>query len=363
MRILMIIESLRDGGKQRRLVELLRVLSKQGEYQVLVLLLKNEVHYEEIYGFPNVELVYLKRQFRADPRVAWSFFRRAGQFNPDLVHSWGGLPAIVGLPYILLYKKPFVNGMIANSRLRFLSADWFRVRCTFPFSDVIISNSEIGLQVYKVSKNKGRLIRNGINFDRMVNVPENEEVRQRLEIRKNLKVVGMVATIDWRKNFSMYMKAAGYVLDKRDDVVFFIVGDGPDKQRIKEMVPSGKEKHFIFTGKVRNVEDYVSIFDVGVLASFGEGTSNSLLEYMLFEKPVVATNVFGINEVVQEGKSGFLVPQDDYEEMGKKIITLLDNKELSLKFGRQGRDIVSSIYSIDQMVTGYENIYKEVVKL
>ncbi|WP_026055191.1 glycosyltransferase family 4 protein [Anaerophaga thermohalophila] len=363
MKVLMIIESLRDGGKQRRMVELLRVLSVSKKYEVMVLFLKNSVHYEEIYNLPGVQTFYLERRFRSDPRVFYSFVHEARKFEPDLVHAWGGLPAVVALPYVLLYRKPFVNGMIANSRLKLFSPEWFRVKCTFPFSDVIISNSEIGLKVYKVPGRKKRLIRNGINFDRIVHQSSGKDVRDRLGIHGDKKIVGMVATIDWRKNFPMYVNAALSVLKKRNDTLFFVVGDGPDKEKIEAMVPEEKKHHFFFTGKIRNVEEIVSLFDVGVLASYGEGTSNSLLEYMLFEKPVVATNVFGINEVVEDGVNGYLVAHDNFMEMGMKISKLLDDTTLAVKMGKEGRKTVESRYSIDQMVAGYENIYEEVIRL
>ena len=363
MKVLMIIESLRDGGKQRRMVELLRVFSASKKYEVMVLFLKNSVHYEEIYNLPGVQTYYLERRFRSDPGVFYSFVREARKFEPDLVHAWGGLPAIVALPYVLFYRKPFVNGMIANSRLKLFSPEWFRVKCSFAFSDVIISNSEIGLKVYKVPERKKRLVRNGINFDRIVHQDSTEDIRNRLGIPRDKKIVGMVATIDWRKNFPMYVNAALSVLEKRNDTLFIIVGDGPDREKIEAMIPEEKKCHFFFTGKIHNVEEVVSLFDVGVLASYGEGTSNSLLEYMLFEKPVVATDVFGINEVVEDGVNGYLVPHDNFIEMGIKISRLLDNRILAVKMGKEGRKTVESGYSIGQMVAGYENIYKEVIRL
>ena len=362
MRILMIIESLRDGGKQRRMVELLRMISAGNEHQVLVFLLKNSVHYREIYEMQGVEFLYLKRRFRADPGIFLSFLRRAKAFNPDIIHSWGSLPSLVSLPYVLLFNKPFVNGMIANSRLRIFSPEWFRVKCTFPFSDVIIANSEIGLKVYRVPERKGRLIRNGINFDRKSISFSRDELLSRYELDASIRVVGMVATIDWRKNFPMYIKSALTLLKYRDDVVFFVVGDGPDRGKIESMIPQKEKGHFVFTGKIRNVEEVVSMFDVGILASYGEGTSNSLLEYMLFGKPVVATDVLGIKEVVQEGKTGYLVTQNDAEGMAQKVDEILRDEQLAISMGNAGRELVASRYSIEQMVAGYEKIYEDFAK-
>jgi len=362
MKVLMIIESLRDGGKQRRMVEMLRVMAERSHHQFLVLFLKNEVHYSEIYQMEGVGFSYLKRGFRADPRIFWSFIRRAHRFDPDVVHAWGGLPALIALPYVIESGKPFVNGMIANSRLKIFSREWFRVFWTFPFSDLIIANSGIGLDVYKVPAKKRRLIRNGINFDRVALSTSLVKVRAAYGLNGQAKVVGMVATIDGRKNFPMFIRCALELLKIRDDVVFMVVGDGPDRDKIRRMVPVGKESRFVFTGKISNVEETIAIFDVGVLASYGEGTSNSLLEYMLLEKPVVVTDVPGVNEVVTDGGQGYLVKQDDDKAMMQKIVELLDDPAKARKMGQAGKDLVAREYSIDRMVASYEAVYEEVTR-
>ncbi len=362
MKLLMIVESLRDGGKQRRLVELARALLIKKEYTILIIILKDAVHYQEVLHMEGVEVKYLKRSFRADPRVAFSFYRIASGFSPDVVHSWGGLPSMVALPYILLSHKPFVNGMIANSRLRRFSKNWFRTKLTFPFSDVIISNSLVGLKVYRVPSGKGLLIRNGINFDRVKHPSGTQDLRRIYDISPGNKVVGMVATIDWRKNFPMFVKTAMKMLEERRDLTFFIVGDGSDKEKIKRMIPSELLPFFIFTGKIRNVEEVVSLFDVAVLASFGEGTSNSLLEYMLMEKPVVATNVPGIDEVVVQGVTGYLVPQNQAGVMKNRISELLDDPDRGHMMGLAGKKQVARQYSIFEMVSKFETVYKKVMK-
>ncbi len=361
MKLLMIVESLRDGGKQRRLVELVRVLSEKKRYQIMILILKNDIHYEEILDMEGVEVIHLGRKFRTDPRILISFYRIARKFSPHLVHSWGALPSVVAIPYILLSGKPFVNGMIANSRMRIFSKNWFRTIYTFPFSDIIVANSMVGLKVYKVPKQKGRLIRNGINFDRIEKLALPHDLRLKYGVKPHDKVVGMVATIDWRKNFPMFVKAALLLLKERNDVTFFVVGDGPDKETIKAMVPAGKKPFFVFTGKIRNVEEVISLFDVAILASYGEGTSNSLLEYMLLKKPVVATDVSGINEVVADGVTGYLVPQNDVQLMKSRINELLNHTEKCESMGLAGREHVARNYSITGMVSQFESVYKEVV--
>jgi glycosyltransferase involved in cell wall biosynthesis len=360
MRVLIVIESLRDGGKQRQVEELVRMLALKPEYHILVLILKDEIHFDRILKLERVEVKYLHRVHKKDPLVFAKFYREASKFRPDVINSWGGLPSMVALPFRIVKGVPLVNEMVQNSRLPMFSKQWFRARISFMFSKVIIGNSQIGMKVYKVPRSKGRLIRNGMNVDRITKINNEDQARLKYNLQPGKKVVGMVATIDWRKNFPMYVRAGIALLEKRRDVVFFVVGDGPDRPRLETMIPDELRQFFVFTGRINDVEQVVNIFDVAVLASFGEGTSNSLLEYMVLRKPVVATDVYGINEVVQEGVTGHLVPQNDYQKMGDKISDLLDNPDLARKMGEHGYEYVINECSIDKLVSEHEAVFREV---
>jgi glycosyltransferase involved in cell wall biosynthesis len=160
----------------------------------------------------------------------------------------------------------------------------------------------------------------------------------------------------------MFVKTALMLLKERRDVVFFVVGDGPDKVKVERLVPLNLKPFFKFTGKIRNVEEVVSLFDVAILASFGEGTSNSLLEYMLLKKPVVATDVSGINEVVVNGVTGYLVPQNNIQQMKSRVDELLGDPEKCQKMGLSGNELVALNYSIKGMVGEYEAVYEKVLK-
>ncbi len=359
MRVLVVIESLRDGGKQRQVEELVRILALRPEYQILVLILRDEIHFNRLLNMERVEVKYVHRVHKKDPFVFVRFFKEASRFKPDVINSWGGLPSMVALPFRIIKGVPLINEMVQNSRLPVFSTQWFRARISFLFSNVIVGNSLIGMKVYNVPRRKGRLIRNGINTDRIKQLNNQEQVRIKYNIPLDKKVVGMVATIDWRKNFPMYVRAGISFLKKRQDAVFLIVGDGKDRPQLEAMIPSDLKPYFVFTGRISDVEQVVNVFDVAVLASYGEGTSNSLLEYMILKKPVVATDVFGINEVVQEGVTGYLVPQDDFVEMGEKTGALLDNPELARHMGEKGHEYVIRECSIDKLVSEHEAVFKE----
>src|SRR5690606_31004954 len=103
------------------------------------------------------------------------------------------------------------------------------------------------------------------------------------------KVVGMVAAFSAFKDYKTFINAANIVLEKRNDVVFVCVGDGPKLNECKSIVQKNNSDKIIFTGKQKNVENIVNVFDIGVLSTFNEGISNSIMEYMALSKPVVVT--------------------------------------------------------------------------
>jgi glycosyltransferase involved in cell wall biosynthesis len=82
---------------------------------------------------------------------------------------------------------------------------------------------------------------------------------------------------------------------------------------------------------------------------------------MILKKPVVVTDVFGINEVVEEGVTGHLIPQDDFRMMGERIGQLLDNPELRRSMGNKGYEYVINECSIDKLVSAHELIFNKVV--
>ena len=98
--------------------------------------------------------------------------------------------------------------------------------------------------------------------------------------------------------------------------------------------------------------------DVGVLTSDEEGFSNSVLEYMSFSLPVVATNVGGNSEVIDENFNGFLVKKNNFNELSIKLNLLLNNYNLRIKLGRNGNEKINKNFSIESSANKYKEIYK-----
>ena len=109
------------------------------------------------------------------------------------------------------------------------------------------------------------------------------------------------------------------------------------------------------------MESFVNAMDICVLSTFTEGISNSILEYMALEKPVVATSGGGTNEIVVDNVTGFLIGPSNPEELAEKLDMLLNDADLRASMGQAGKQRVLNEFSIDKMSGKYIDLYKMIL--
>ena len=364
-RILYIVDSIKRGGMERRMLELLKGISAYNQVKVQIMVLSPSIGYPDFFDL-GYKIHIEKRTLKKDPKIFLKFYKLCKSFKPDIVHSWGTMSAIYAIPAVKLLKIPLINANIRDA------TDWknpfnsklLRAKFSFLFSDVILSNSMAGLKSFGVSGKKGFCIRNGIDINRAKNLVSSDEIRHTHKI-KTPKVVGMVGGFNNRKDFQTYVKAAEMILEKYDDVTFMAIGGGPHLEPTKAMVADKFKERILFPGQLKDVESVINIFDVGVLATnsdkHGEGISNSIMEYMLLGKPVVATNGGGTPEIVDDVKTGFLVaPRDPYQLMGK-IELLLNDPDLAQFMGAKGQEKILREFTLEIMKQNYFKLYKSIL--
>lgn len=229
---------------------------------------------------------------------------------------------------------------------------------------IAISASEQNqaLQHKIISQKKISLILNGIDVNKYVKSLENKAIMMnQLGISKGTKVIGMVARIAPQKDVFTFVRAAKRIVDKNNNVFFILVGDGEQRLEIEQEISHlGLSDKFLITGWVDNVQDYINIFHVGVLTSRWEGFGLVLAEYMASEVPVVASNVDGIPEVVEDGMTGVLVEPGDVEGFAAATQQLLVDEDLREKYTTQGLVRVRSKFSIDRVAGQHEELYNSI---
>ncbi|MCK4596461.1 glycosyltransferase, partial [bacterium] len=175
-------------------------------------------------------------------------------------------------------------------------------------------------------------------------VASKEEVtakRQELGYGPNEIFVGNVARLVPVKDHQCLLRAMNLVTSVLPHARLIIVGDGPERSRLKRLaVDLSLGERVQFLGERRDVWDLMGIFDLFVLSSLSEGVSMTLLEAMVAAKPVVATHVGGNIELINNGCNGLLVPTDDPEALTAAILRLLQDRRLAQRMGQVARQEV-----------------------
>jgi glycosyltransferase involved in cell wall biosynthesis len=165
------------------------------------------------------------------------------------------------------------------------------------------------------------------------------------------------------KGHDTLIQALKRIVPSFPKVRLFIVGDGVLKEELKDLVRKLRlEDNVVFTGYRKDVPRFMREGDLFVFPTLGEGFGLVLLEAMAFKKPVVATRVMSIPEIVEDGKSGLLVSPRHPEELAEAILQLLSDKKKAESFGERGFEILTNKFSIERMVGETERIYDRLLK-
>jgi glycosyltransferase involved in cell wall biosynthesis len=365
IRILFFIGSLCAGGKERRLIELLTYLKSKDHFEFLVVVTKDDVHYPAFHQL-NIPYLVIKKEWKNnDPSVFYQFYKICKQFRPDLIHSWGRMQSLYTLPAIIRLKIPLINSQITSAppKVNKRSVFYLLDQVIFKFSTVILANSKAGIKSFNPPREKSKVIYNGLNLNRFLNLPPQEEVKSKYNIRTPFTVV-MTASFSPNKNYDLFYRLAEQVTQLRDDITFIGVGgcikDNLEHKRILKL--SKNNERILFPGRIHDVEALVNACDIGVLFSpNGEGISNAILEYMALGKPVIANDSGGNKEIVHHNRNGFLIINQKVEEISALVLGLINDKQKRQEFADNSRQVIRESFSLDKMGQAFEQVYEEVL--
>jgi glycosyltransferase involved in cell wall biosynthesis len=308
----------------------------------------------------GVPLCYLLRKVRWDPTIFWRLWRIMRQFRPHIIHTNSEMAMSYAWPLGRLMGVKVINGTIRNA----FSGDGWRWRwhkLMLHLADARVANSKAGFASRGMPHDGpgNYVIYNGLDLDRFETRTSRNGANLGFDA-KGRKIIGMVAEFSDYKDFSTFIRAAQEVLVRRQDVVFVAVGDGKNLDACKRMV-STSEKSIVFLGKRKDVEALVRQIDIGVLCTFTEGISNSVMEYMAAAKPVVVTQGGGSSELIVDGEDGFLVPASDPKAVARRLEFLLDHPSDAERMAAAGRSRVEEMFSVSRLAENTLQMYREVL--
>jgi glycosyltransferase involved in cell wall biosynthesis len=214
-----------------------------------------------------------------------------------------------------------------------------------------------------VPQEKVVTIHNGLDSDRFApraNLNRAEALaRLSVSAEPSSRFVGIVANLRPVKDHQTFLKAMQLVSRAVPESAFLLAGEGNLLADLKELaVQLGIAERTFFLGACRTTEEVLALSEVCVLSSVSEGFSNSILEYMAAGRPVVATDVGGVREVVTEGETGYLLTPGDCQTLADRVIYLLKNPKEAQLMGEKARNVVSREFSTTRQLERVEELYE-----
>jgi glycosyltransferase involved in cell wall biosynthesis len=369
MKILMVINTLQKGGKERRMLELIKGLKKRGDqFDIYLVSLTDIVDYPYVYDLPIRFEIIAKKTDGKDFSLIFKLRKIIKDFKPDIIHSWDTTVSKYLLIANAFYNRPMVHGIIYDASANkspFNRALYKRVKMITPFAKVIIANSHAGIRAYKTPLRKSVCIHNGIDFNRFKNLKPVEQMEHELlgEQKGSKFVLAMVAQFEIRKDYDSLIEAAIRLCSKNKDFVFLLIGHGTMVEEKKAKVPAELNKQILFLGSRQDIESILQVIDAGLLLTnsddHGEGISNSIVEYMASAKPVIATKGGGTDEIVLNGENGYLVEPKNTDQLVEKIEALRQNPEMAEIMGKNAYNWVNKEFNIEKMTEAFIELYRK----
>ncbi|MFH1778036.1 MAG: glycosyltransferase family 4 protein [Candidatus Omnitrophota bacterium] len=191
---------------------------------------------------------------------------------------------------------------------------------------------------------------------------EIDKVKADFRLKNGVKIVGMVACFKPQKAPLDFIEMCCSVLKRLPDTKFILVGDGILRKKIEQRIRQyNLEGKIILTGWRRDVPEILSVMDVFVLTSKWEGLPVAIMEAMYMGVPVVANCVDGVQELVQDKVTGYLVSPGDIEGMANRVVELLANDKKRITLAEQARHAVDNKYNITTMVNDTQQVYESLI--
>jgi len=209
------------------------------------------------------------------------------------------------------------------------------------------------------------VIHNAIDTDIWSPARVSRNLREEWGLGRAFPIIGYVGRIMPEKDLDTWLRAAALVAKKFPHAAFVLVGEGRDGHTLQELrdlaASLGISKCVIFPGYQENLPPFYHSFDIFFMSSRREGLPNSILEAMALGLPVVTTDVAGAKELVINGETGFVLPQQDVYGLGEALNTLSDDQDMRWRMGQAGRRRVELKFSFAGRLQRIESLYEHLV--
>ncbi len=368
-RVLHIITHLDNGGAQANTLLSVAGLDR-GRYVVDLAAGPGVLEREALASADRVVVLpYFRRSLYSfgDLRAAAALLRLVGDY--DVVHTHGSKAGVLGrlaarirrVPAVLhtVHGFPVHEYMPRLKRQLLLALERVAARCADRIVCVCEANVAEALNLGITRPEQVRVVVSGVPTEQ-VRSGSDDSVRAELGIPTDAPVVGTITRLMEQKAPLDFVAAARRVIEADPQVHVVMVGDGPLRDQVAAAAAGIPRLHLL--GFRNDVPDVLAMLDVVAFSSLWEGLGRALTEAVLAGKPVVATAVNGVPDLVVDGQTGYLTPAGRPDELADRILDVLARPDRGAAMGAAGANRVVGRFDVDEMVAGLDQLYQEILE-
>jgi len=360
LRVALVIPSLDRGGAEKQLCLLATGLAKHA-IKPVVIVLTRDGPMRSMLDEAGVSVRVIGKRFRADPTAYYRLRRAIRHAAPDVVHTWLFAANAYGRWAARAVKVPVV---LASERC----VDLWKTPTQFAVDRYLaartagITTNSSGVRDFYASHGIDAalftIIPNGIPPRRTTEIAR-AEACQRLQVDPSRRLIFAVGRLWPQKRYRDLIWSAELLATMRQDTTLVIIGDGPQSgELLRHRDSVSHPDHVRFAGSRDDVMALLPHADIYWIGSEYEGQSNSLIEAMQAGVAVVASDIPGNRDLVENGRSGMLVTVGDRADFARKTHTLLEDRDLARRLGEAAKQKIQDNFGVDAMVEAHASLYR-----
>lgn len=369
MNVLLVIDGILFGGGDRVFLQLAEGLRQRGHQVSFACVADGEL--APLLEKANIPVLPVDFKSRNSVQAVWQLYSHIRAHSFDIVNSQGGradfYTRIAGR---MAQNKGIIStvamlveayDVIFPKRVIYSALDRFSERFADHFVVVSERLQSVLHETHHIPKDKITKIYNGIELSEYC--PNGVEpaaglIRKEFDIEDGSPLLVSVGRLVWQKGFEYFLRSAPLIFNAQPQARILIVGEGLLRDELaKQAKELGIDGQIIFTGFRKDVKTLLAAADLFVAPSLLEGFPMVTLEAMAMAKPIVATNIDGISEQIEDGKEGILVPPRDPTALAEAILSLMQDKTRAAKLGAAARQRTEKCFSVESIVTQTEQVY------
>jgi glycosyltransferase involved in cell wall biosynthesis len=369
-----VIENLFFGGGERAFAQIINGLDKT-KYEIYVACFPGGFFEEKIKNKAKLAPIDLRNRFNL---INISKLARLMRDNKvQIVHTKGGRGGFFARTAAKIAKVPVIISTIAMpvegfnvgiiKKSCYMALDRFSERYAHRFIAVSEALKQTLIEKHKIPSENVVTIYNGIEIDKYTRIERAErELKEEFNISPDNILIGYVGRLTWQKGLNYFIEAIWLMQQKKLDlahkITYLIVGQGEEKDSLEKKVADlGIRDKVIFTGFRQDIKKILSALNILALPSLREGQPIILLEAMAARTPIIATDIDGIKETIDDQISGLLVKPRDPHAIADAIISILEYPQKTHELLEAARKAVEEKFNLNDKIIQHEKLYESLL--